>query len=302
MPQSREVAIGDTPRSIVPFRGLKGELALQLVKHYSGEVKQILDLVSKFEHDWPLENPVTITRELCKRRVDEFTAYAKQARGLVAAAPDEAPKDVPDGEPVPKTKAELEAEAEQFERAAARWSVQLNELGDRQYVEIPNPDPAPLGETILHVFPQAMDIAPTGVKQLLALVVIPDADLLAAYKDGAALDALSALGLDLFAEGLIEELMEFAVVAAEVIIDAVEKYKGPAGKLRALYDRALRRTETSSTTTSETEEEPQPAVSRTSSENGSSSSSTSSPAPTGGYGTRSSEASAGESSSATATA
>jgi hypothetical protein len=289
MTEVRKVAIGDEEYCIAPFRGFKGELAMSLVKRVTGEVREVLDQVEKHEREWRAKNDLTITREMCLERIADFEQLAKTTRGHIPDAPDEEPEADKDGERK-KTKDELEAEATHYESRVKVWKDQLESLGTDAFVKVPNPNGPPLAEVVLEVFPAAMEVAPRTVKQLLALVAIPNDELKKADQEDRWVEALDELGQQLFYDGLIEELMELAVVAAEVIEQAVERYRGPLGKLQALYDRATGKKKS------------EPTEPETISKSESPTESTSSPAATGGAEETSSSESAGESSLASANA
>jgi hypothetical protein len=290
MAEVRKVAIGDEEYRIAPFRGFKGELAMSLVKRVTGEVRDVLDQVEKHEREWRAKNDLTITRELCLERIADFEQLAKTTRGHIAEAPVEEPEADAEGNRA-KTKEELETEATHYESRVKVWKDQLESLGTEAFVKVPNPNGPPLAEVVLEVFPAAMEVAPRTVKQLLALVAIPNDELKQADQEDRWVEALDELGQQLFYDGLIEELMELAVVAAEVIEQAVERYRGPLGKLQALYDRATGKKK------SEATEEPE-----TTSKSESPTGSTSSPVATDGPEETSSSESDGESSLASASA
>lgn len=76
---------------------------------------------------------------------------------------------------------------------------------------------ASLGDVIMHVFPDAIEVAEEHVYRLLALVTMSNSDVKAFRRDGSLKDKLTERADDLVDDAGLEELLELAVVAGEVI-------------------------------------------------------------------------------------
>lgn len=234
----RTVRVGESSYTLAPFRGFKAELVGDIITGAANEAEEVAKAWTEFNRDWEERNKLKITADLCSRRAADFREAAAVARRLAEKAPEKIPESAEDGSR-DKTRSELEAEARQFEARAESWAAQRKELGERPYIEVPNPEGAPFAQAVAHVFPKAFAVARDEVKKLLALVVIPNADLQAADEEGKADETLTQLGKRLFYEGELGELLELAVAAGEQIESEFERYAGPVGKLRALLERAL---------------------------------------------------------------
>lgn len=87
------------------------------------------------------------------------------------------------------------------------------------------------GECIAAVFPDALEVAEDHIYRLLALALMPNAEVKARRKDGTIKDALTEQADDLIDDAMADELLELAVVFGEVLD---EQFRG---KLRALEGR-----------------------------------------------------------------
>jgi hypothetical protein len=176
-----------------------------------GRGREVLEAVNKHAREWRAENPLTITREMCLERIADF----ERARegGPRAASTRRRRRRPPSPRASRCRRRRPSSRRRPATTTAARrsGSDQLEQLGDAPSVEVPNGERPAAQETVLEVFPKAMEIAPETVKRLLALVVIPNEDLRKADEEDRAIDALDELGKELFYEGLIEELLELAV-------------------------------------------------------------------------------------------
>jgi hypothetical protein len=143
-------------------------------------------------------------------------------------------------------------------------------------------------EQIAAVFPLAMDEGEEHVVKLLALLVTPNNEVKRLARSGGLLEHLTATGDDLLDDGMLEELLELAVVAGETLdeqlLSKTQELGDRLGKLKALLRKnsAATSNATSSTT--------------------SAISSSDSPTPTGGESDELSTAPAGGSSLASSTA
>jgi hypothetical protein len=117
-----------------------------------------------------------------------------------------------------------------------RWSGFSTENFDaaeavsgRREIEIPSP--ASQNETILQSLPELLDKARVEVIRLLAILIIPNEELKTADKADKVEEALDAYGEILLYDAELDQLMELALVASDVLTEQLADRKDRLGKL-----------------------------------------------------------------------
>jgi hypothetical protein len=90
-------------------------------------------------------------------------------------------------------------------------------------------------EVIVEIFPVAFDLAEDEVKQLLALVIIPNQELGAAALAGNIAEKLGEYGDRILDDGTIGELIDLVDVAVDAIRQELDARAPQVGRLRALW-------------------------------------------------------------------
>lgn len=255
---TREVRIGQQVvklERLSSFKVVRGSKALsRITKLVSGLDEQIQKFVSSYRE----ANTEVITRaQLMYRQAAEEAALVNRRRAELEA--DEQPE-------------------EEIERALERYRHELSahrlEIPDEVWKSEDNklelhrdPTPMQIGAVVL---PHVIDSAEGEVLRLLALIVTPDEELRAAKRAGNLDEVLAQKADELLFDAEIEDLLELAAVATEVLS---EKLRGKALRLRAAWQKL----------TGASSEEPAKAeTSETSGKSSNSTSSTDSPPPTDG--------------------
>lgn len=227
---TRKVAVGETEVVIQPFRAFKAIVVGRLVSQVTDEVRKLFEHVDAEVAKKRDTNKIQITRQMCGDRIADYRAAAETARSLVEKAPEESSEQ--------KTKADLEHEARVFDARAASWEQQLAGMGERDYIELPG-TAEPI-DYVLAGLPKAFEL---GIEkqliQLLALVVIPNADLKRAWKGDDVPAVLEQKGEELLEEADLGQLAEVIVAAWESAEDQLRPQKEALAKLRGLYQRAI---------------------------------------------------------------
>lgn len=120
------------------------------------------------------------------------------------------------------------------------------------------PQDAPMELVVASVFPSIVESAETKLMRLLAWVITPDADLRTADDDGSVDDVIAASEKRLLHDASLDQLIDVAVVAVEVIREQFAA--GKADRLAGLISRVMGRPDESqngstpaATATAETE-------------------------------------------------
>jgi len=206
------VSIGGRPYTVARFRSYKAVLVGEILSTVTKEIRGLLKEAAAFRREYRAENALQITRQMCLERISDIEARVAGLREQAADAPEQ--RDGDDDERA--TKAELEASARQGEARAQSWRRQLEDMGERTYVEMPQ-DPTE-GELIVAVFPKAFAMR-TQLSELLALLVTPDVELLDGWRKDTVRKMLRDKGDSLLAESEPAELVELAIVAKRVVGD-----------------------------------------------------------------------------------
>lgn len=269
------VSIGGKTVTVEEFNGRKSTTAITLLRYISKRMPNLSKEWGDFVREYEATHSVELDRVQAQQRFG--------SRPLVQ-----------DGEPVYKRDPETGKETDEFvmipsfldRMSEADWEKAGNKLRIPQ-----SPSAVEIG---LQLFPDVFDAAQEYVLKLLALLVTPNE---VVNQKGRAGDKeldkyLHDKGQDLLDQGMLEELMELAVVGGETITD---QYARKAEQLGGRLGNALRLVGIKWNPTSQTEA----TTGTTTSEAPSSSSSTSStdsPKPTDGTSEPSSTEPAGESS------
>lgn len=237
LPQTRSVTIGagtDDEQAIklAPFRAFKAFLAGRLISRVTGELDELAKADSAYIADYRRQNTVRIDRDMCLERIHDSRAGAETARRLVDDAPEE-PPEAEDGLRR-KTQAELEADAAMFDERAARWQHQLDDLGDRPYIELPR-DPSD-EERILHAFKDAFEME-REVMQFLAIVAIPNAELKKSWRQDTVFELLDDRGAEILEVADLGEIVQLLVDALELAQEQLAPFREAVGKARRLFSR-----------------------------------------------------------------
>lgn len=266
----KEVRIGDRTVGLSSLSGFKvmraGTLLARITRQVTGVEQQIQEFVSSYR----AANTELITRAKFEYRqgLEEAARIAQRRAELAEEHADWSDEQVDE---------EIERLRGQIERARLTISDEAWEKSDNQVELATDPSPFQIGAYLL---PQILDAAEDDVVRLLALVTAPESELRTAKRDGgdAYVAYLSEKGEALLFDAEIEQLIELAITAAEVL---GEKLRGKAPRLRAAWNRLTGAEEApeQSQPETETESETTPTPDGASS---SSTSSTESPPPTDG--------------------
>jgi hypothetical protein len=214
-----QVSIGGRPFTVARFKTYKAVLVGEVISRVSRGVMELLREASAFRTQFRAENTLQITRQMCTERAAQLRSSADTARARAVA------DGLEDGE-----QEQFLALAEQFEARAAGWERQLADMGDRDYIEMPqDPDE---NEVILAVFPKAFQMK-SQLAELLALVITPDEELRGEWRNDTVHEKLRLSGEDLIENSEPEEIVELAVVAKRVVGDQLRPL---APKFRQLLD------------------------------------------------------------------
>jgi hypothetical protein len=259
----REVRIGDRTvrlESLSSFKVVRGGKALsRITRQVSGLDKQIQEFVASFR----AANEEKVTRAVFEYRqgLEEAARIAAHREQVAAEHPEWDAR-------------EVEADLEAFKAALALGRLEISaEAWEKSGNEVTlsrDPSPMQIGAFLL---PQILDSAEEEVTKLLALIASPDNELRQAKSESRYEEYLDERAETLLFDAEIEQLLELAAVAGEVL---TEKLQGKAQRLRTAWGRLTgAKPQTPATETDETSGEPS-----------SSTSSTDSPPPTDGEPTR----------------
>jgi transposase len=262
----KEVRIGDRTVGLSSLSGFKvmraGTLLARITRQVTGVEQQIQEFVSSYR----AANTELITRAKFEYRqgLEEAARIAQRRAELAEEHPDWSDEQVDE---------EIERLRGQIERARLTISDEAWEKSDNQVELATDPSPFQIGAYLL---PQVLDAAEDDVVRLLALVTAPESELREAKRDGgdAYVAYLSEKGEALLFDAEIEQLIELAITAAEVL---GEKLRGKAPRLRAAWNRLTGAEEAPAESQPETETETTPDGTSSNS-----TSSTDSPPPTDG--------------------
>ncbi len=225
MSASKSVSIGGRPYTVARFKTYKAVLVGEVVSNVTKEVRQLFKEAQDFRREYREQNPLQITRQVCVERANELEAAAASSRERAEAAP----VDPREGE---ESRQDWLDQAKLLEARRASWQRQLEDMGERGYIEIPQ-DPAD-EEVILAVFPRAF-LMKRELSELLALIVTPDSDLKAEWRQGSVHDKLRETGEQLIEDSEPEEIVELALAAKEIVGD---QFRPLGGKLRTIWERS----------------------------------------------------------------
>ena len=219
----------------------------QIVAKETTKVQDLFKDMAQFRKEYREQNKDQITRQLCRERIEGFRAAAKVARDLALKAPKKSEDE--------KIKAEHESDAAIFDARVTAWEQQLEDLGERDYIEFPK-DPSQ-EEVILDAFPKAFEMY-SELAQLLALITLPDADLLKGWRDQGVHKLLEDRGAKLLEESEPQEIVALAEAATDVIGDQLRPLRAVAQSLWSRWtnqpqEETPQETSTSSAPTSSTD-------------------------------------------------
>jgi hypothetical protein len=264
--EQREVRIGDRAVRVESLSGWKVLRAGKSVARIAKQVGNVSSEIQEFISNYRAANTEVMTRARFeyRRGVQEAAVIANRREVLM------------DQDPEPSSEAiESELEALRMQLRANRLEIsdEAWERSDNEITISQDPSPQEIGAYLL---PILVDSAEEEVVRLLALVVAPDVELREARRNGVeAYEAyLNEKGEDLLFDGEIDQLLDLAVIVAEVLS---QKLRGKARRLRAAWERLTGASLTSTETDDDSEKETE-----TSSESSSSTSSIPSDLPTDG--------------------
>ena len=212
-----EITVGGQPRTLARLRSYKVTLALDVLSDVTDQVRGLMKVVAEARERYAEENKVRITRAMCMDRAGEFRALADALQEQAANAEEF------------ELVSRLEIEASQARRRAESWERQLDDMGDKDYVEFP--DSMTEQEAMLVAIPEAMKMR-RQFAQAIGLALIPDTELKGAWRSDTVGDTLFEYGM-----GLLEELEfgeEVALVAAlyDLTQDQIRPHQAAFQKLR----------------------------------------------------------------------
>jgi hypothetical protein len=234
--------------------------------------------VQKFKREWQEKNPLVITQELCLDKIADLQAIVDQGEQAITA---EVAK--PDDERDMDTVRALQNQVADVRRRQESWKATRERMGERNAINVPQD--VPDEQVMLHGYPKALKMK-KELCQLLALILIPDSELLPLWLEQDVHDELYKRGLELLTISEPGELIQLGLVTKEVLGDEFRP-------LAPLVRRLLGQEETQP----EPEKEPEPTPT-----SDSLTSSTPSPALTDGESTPSASESRGVSPSLSSTA
>ncbi len=217
---SHRVTVGDTEYVIEEFRGRKALRAITLLKHIARRMPDITTKWNDFVREYEATNMVEFDRVQAKQRFG--------TRPLL----DE------DGEPIYK-KDEGGNPTEELVLAPSFLDAMTEADWEKAGHKLRIPRSPSMGEILAHLFPDIVDAAEEYVVQLLALIVMKNADVkrYGRQSNDELTARLKELGDDLLDDGSVAELVELAVVGGESIS---EEYSNKAAQLGNRAGNALR--------------------------------------------------------------
>lgn len=252
MPQ---VTIGGKTVNIEEFNGRKSTQAITLLRHISKRMPNLQKEWGDYVREYERTHSIELDRVQAQQRFG--------SRPLVE-----------DDELVYKKNAKGEDEVVMIPSFLDRMSEADWEKAEHK---LRIPQSPSVGEIALQLFPDVFDAAQEYVLKLLALLITPNEVVNQKGRAGdKELDSyLAARGEDLLDDGMLEELMELAVVGGETVTD---QYSRRAAQLGNRLGNAARLVGIKWTPTGQTKEE----TTSTTSSSSNSTSSTDSPGPTDG--------------------
>lgn len=245
---SREVNIGDRRVSLESLSGFKVVRAGKMLARITREVSGISEGITEFVKSYRASNSEVMTRAKFEYRqgLEEAARIAQRRERIAIEHEDWTEEQV--SEDIERLRGEIE-------RSRLVISAEAWEKSGNQVELAADPSPIQIGAYLL---PQVLESAEDEVARLLALITTPDHELREAKKQGpeSYTELLDERGEDLLFDAEIEELLELAITAADVL---GEKLRGKADRLRTAWDRLTgadqtkaetngeRRSETSST-------------------------------------------------------
>lgn len=191
----KEVTIGGSTRRIEPFSGRKVNRVLRLLKKLAREVPELLDKRAAFIRDYESRNYVELDR-----------AQALLRYGAPVAVQG------PDG-------AFVRNDAGGLETVQSPLLSMTEDAWARSDHKLRLPRSPGIEEQAWALFPDVFDKAEETTVQLLALVLLSNADTKSYARDGSLDEKLAELGEDLLDDSMGDELLELAVVAGELVDD-----------------------------------------------------------------------------------
>lgn len=191
MPAPREVTVGDRTYALPALNGFKAVRAARLVSEVAKCAPAVTDKLTQLRKDYAGVNALVVTPTLAK--LPRFQRIVVDEQGN---------------------------EHEEAMFTAADFEASGGE------VRIPQ-DP-PVSDQIMAVFPIVFEAAEQQVVELFALLTAPNSELADADESGTVDDYLKKSGRKLLHAATLEQLVDLAVAAAEIVTESLTKDGGSA--------------------------------------------------------------------------
>jgi hypothetical protein len=217
----RTVTVGGEPKVLARFRSYKVTLALDIMGGVTDQVGDLLDAVTTARREYGKANPIRISRGLCMERSAELKRAAEEASKKASTTKDA------------KELEELEATAAMLTDRAAVWERQLEDMGDKEFIE--NPGSMPEEQEILVALPYALKMR-KQFTQLIGLTLIEDSELEQAWVTDEVFKVIEAHGQQTLFKMEAGEEVELIVAARSLFQEQLRPRKGALDQLRGLRE------------------------------------------------------------------
>lgn len=217
--EARTITVGGNERRLLPFRSYKVALALDVLGGVGDQVLELLQTLDRERRRYAAENPQRLSRQVCIEQIQDYNRSAESMRERAAA------------EQNAEELLELENAAGMLEGRAQLYQRQLDDMGDKDYVEYPGT--MSQEQEILTALPLALKMRKQFV-QLLGLALIPDAELKDAWIKDEVWAVLEHSGQDALFEMEAGEEVELIAAVMEMFQAQIRPRQGALEKLRGL--------------------------------------------------------------------
>lgn len=190
----RTVTIAGRAERVERVSARKASRAFALLKHINRQAKDLAKRVDAFEREWREEHVTMLTRAEARVRFPRTLVLDPETGAPVTH----------EGELVYAPSAIDAMTAEDWQATSDRYPVH---------------EAAPGYAVLMYAFEEALDVAEAHVYRLLALLLMDNETVTAKWKDGSLDDDLATAADDLLDGAMADEVLELAVVCAEVLED-----------------------------------------------------------------------------------
>lgn len=234
LPVSREVMVGGRPRTLARFRSYKLTLALDVLSGVTDQLRDLFVAVATEREKYAKENPERITRQMCIDRASDLKRAAQVTSDRADAVEKEDRSADEDEEKVKERDTDvrnLRAQAAHLNDRAATWERQLEDMGDKPFIEYPGKISDE--EAALIGIPYAMKMRRQFV-QLIGLALVPDEMLEQAWITDTVMDVLQEEGQKVLFLMEAGEEIELIVACKEMLQAQLRPRRGALAELREL--------------------------------------------------------------------